>query len=292
MLATFLETIWAPLSALGRFGEIRVIKEGSIDQHFQRLDRGVGGAIDWARQYNEDGWDAYFGVLPRVRQGGKAVDVVTHAQVLWADVDAKKVSDVLSIGKAVALGRLNSFPATPQVLVDSGGGYHAYWLLDRPEPYERIREVVAWIADVVGGDKVQDAPRVLRLPGTINWKREPYVPARLLRLDMVDGRRYRLNDLEGQMPIPRERRPIGERTWQPLPEWLEQAIAEGAPKGARSEACFRVILWLLRFGRSQEEIRTIFEASPDGIGAKYAEKPHWDRDRWLDYTIKAAEEVA
>jgi putative DNA primase/helicase len=291
LIPEFLGAIWGR-EPLGRFGEIRTIKEGvGVHQTFLPLDGdGANLAADVALGQLES--DVYFGVLPRDYASGRNEDVRDLVHVLWADVDAKKVSDVLYIGKSLALFAINAFPIPPQILVDSGGGWHAYWILREPAPYAVAQPVMRWIAKALNGDAVHDKARVLRVPGTINWKREP-TPARLIRFDLT--RDSRIDDFVGQMPIERERPPVDPAhriRIDKLPDWLNDILNEGAPKGARSEASFKAILWLIRYGRTFNEIREIFQGTPLGIGAKYAEKPLWDADRWLDYTIRAAEAVA
>lgn len=293
MIDQFFEAVWGR-EPLGRFGEIRTIQGGRVEQQFVSLDSDwPKRASDVARRANERGADTYYGVLPRLRASGTNEDVADLVPLMWADVDAKKVSDVLATGKFGALAAINAFPVPPQILVDSGGGWHAYWLLDRPSPYALARPIMQWIARALNGDFVQDKARVLRVPGTLNYKRDEPSAARLVRLDLT--RKYRLADFEGLMPIERERKPFDASKRiriDNLPDWLTELIAQGAPKGTRSETCFRVIVWLLRYGRTADEIRDIFRANPDGIGEKYAEKSMWDGDRWLDYTIRAAEAVA
>lgn len=290
MIPEFLSAVWGA-TPLGSWGEIRTIQDGRIHQRYiPAVD--PWQAEDIALVEGAEGRDVYYGVLPRLRQEGTNDAVPDMVRVLWADVDAKKVSDVMAVGKAQALVTINSFPVPPQLLVDSGGGYHCYWLLREPAPYAVAQPVMRWIATVLNGDFVQDKARILRLPGTTNWKRVP-VPARLLRFDIT--RDTRIDDLVGQMPVERDRRPFDPARRvrvANLPDWLDELINEGAPQGARSEACFRACVWLLRYGRTPEEIREIFRSYPDGIGAKYADKPAWDADRWLDYTLRAAEAVA
>lgn len=288
MSADFLEALWGPLPDL--FGEVRLIGGSRVMQSYHASG---ADAMAYALSQNRfHGIDAYFGVLPRTRREGTADACVTETSVLWADVDAKKASADLPIGKAIALATINAFPVPPSFLVDSGGGYHAYWRLDRPVPHAVAKPIMAWIADALKGDRVQDAPRVLRIPGTYNWKRGEPVACRLLRFDLT--RAYRFVDFEGLMPIPREtRRLTGARVrLENLPEWLTELITEGAPAGQRSETCFRAMIWLLRYGRDREEIRDIFRGNPLGIGEKYDEKPMWDKDRWFETTIAAAEAVA
>jgi hypothetical protein len=289
MIEDFLGAIWGD-QLPDNLGEVRLIRDSKVDQAFYR---DIWEAAGDAAGMNQEGWDAYFGVLPRTRSEGTAAAVVDTTSVLWADVDAKKLSDVRTEGRVMALNAINQFPVPPQILVDSGGGWHCYWLLDQPVLYELARPVMVWIADQIGGDHVQDKPRVLRLPGTVNWKYQPPPEARVLRFDL--NRKTRFTTFDGIMPLPKERPTIPlhlRPRLDTLPEWLEELIREGAPKGARSEASFRAAIWLLRYGRKPEEIRAIFADNPDGIGAKYAEKPMWDADRWLSYTLRAASEQA
>lgn len=290
MLAAFLDRIW---DGRGAFGELRLIGPASdggrpeIRQEYVPVwDTDLAATL--AHLHNGPGWDAYYGVLPRLRRGGKALDVVHDTHVLWADIDAKQFDG----GKGHALVAVNNFPGPrPQIVVDSGGGYHAYWLLDEYVPFVDASPVISRIADLVGGDHVQDAPRVLRLPGTLNWKRGEPVEARLLRFET--GRTSRFEDfaalLEPEKARRRNRTEGFER--RDLPEWLVELIEDGAPEGQRSETCFKVCLWLVRFGRDREEIRAIFQGYPEGIGQKYHEKGRGG-DRWLDYTLDAAEKAA
>ena len=83
-------------------------------------------------------------------------------------------------------------------------------------------------------------------------------------------------------------RPANSASFVKLPDWLQQIVKEGAPKGARSEAAFKACLWMIRYGWSEEAIREIFAAYPNGIGEKYAESG----DRWLAVTLRAAREAA
>jgi hypothetical protein len=299
---TFLDLIWPYDPEL--WGEIRIICNRHDDNHradqfWLRLDgTQTAQAHVIAETWGPRGYDIYFGVLPRVRGRGGARDCITTTNVLWADVDAKKTdADTLLGGKLRTLEAIAALPTQPQVLVDSGGGHHAYWLLREPIPYVEARELMVDIADRVGGDRVQDAPRILRLPGTANWKREPHVEARLLRFE-PDAPRYRpcdFYDLARPVFTRKTNGSIPVRLSDVLPDWLDELIEQGAPKGSRSEAAFKVCIWLARYGWSDPDIRTVFEANPCGIGAKWFEKENksWgDGDRWLEVTLAAARREA
>lgn len=293
MIRDFLQALWDNQGVYGELRVIHVAPEGErpvIEQAF--IPVADTGLAELLALNQKPGQNVYFGVLPRLRKAGKAEDTVDSGAVLWADVDAKHFSDVLSEGKSAALAAVNSFPGpTPQMLVDSGGGYHAYWLLTDYHPFPQLSKVMSWIADTIGGDHVQDAARVLRVPGTTNYKPRGETHSRILRMELGDH--YRLETFQGLMPS-KERRShkrvtVGEQ--QDLPEWLVEIIEDGAPKGQRSEACFRAALWMLRYGRTPDQIEQVFESYPQGIGAKYHDKGA-DGPRWLAYTITAAEEVA
>jgi hypothetical protein len=141
-------------------------------------------------------WDAYMGVLPRTRGGGKA-EHLRLAAYLWADMDAgsETVVEAAALLKAqvAALGL-----PSPALMVRSGGGLHAYWRLSSPvalatrDEQERLRRVLMRLTRAIGGDldkahacpKATDCARILRLPGTFNLKNPDLPrPVYLLRCD-------------------------------------------------------------------------------------------------------------
>ena len=91
--------------------------------------------------------------------------------VLWADLDAK-----IHCSKQQSLMSLVRYSLPPSVVVDSGHGYHAYWRLRESVEWPFARLAMIGIAKELKGDHVYDQARILRLPGTTNWK-EPERPA-------------------------------------------------------------------------------------------------------------------
>lgn len=78
--------------------------------------------------------------------------------------------------KARTIYQLRTLPYPPSVIIDSGGGYHCYWLLRATVPLDATNrndvQVIqnGWVK-VVGGDPgAADLRRVLRMPGTYNCK--------------------------------------------------------------------------------------------------------------------------
>jgi len=95
--------------------------------------------------------------------GGRKVNVAP-ARVLWVDCDLKDSPD--------AAERLRSFQPAPHMVVHSGGGYHAYWLLDQAISDPQVLCAANRnLATRVGGDpQAADAARILRPAGTRNYK--------------------------------------------------------------------------------------------------------------------------
>lgn len=83
------------------------------------------------------------------------------------------------LAKKIALEKLNekrseSVPK-PSIIIDSGNGIHAYWLLKDPilidgraEKYEDAKLYNKQLEILFGGDNCHNIDRIMRLPGTIN----------------------------------------------------------------------------------------------------------------------------
>lgn len=166
------------------------------------------------------GLEVYYGVTLRKNRGGGALDV-RCATALWAELDgdiSKKGNGCSS--KEEAFERLRRIEiVAPSIVVDSGGGLHAYWLLQQPLQGEelanipmynaRLREALRapptygpdgqMVSSGYAGDDVGDLPRILRLPGTINGKRQHELrPVQLLACDAECT--YSLEFLDGHLP--------------------------------------------------------------------------------------------
>ena len=266
--------------------EVRRIMDGKVKQHwFEDHDEVTDLSLKWS----DEGWDVYYGVLPRIDHGGKADNVVRETPTLWADVDAKAHSG----SKQASLMALIDYEIPPAVVVDSGHGYHAYWVLDQFIPVDRATTIMQGIARTIKGDHVYDAPRILRLPGTQNWKDPEHpLPVRVLRFDAT--RRYRPGDFstaeaigfgehERLKPTPTVYIPPADRG--DIPDWLDRLITDGAPQGSRSEQAFKVMYHLAKRGWSDEEIHTIFEVM--AIGEKMREM-RTGGEGWFRRSMKKA----
>ncbi len=87
------------------------------------------------------------------------------------DIAALFVSERVRI-----LSELRNFAPRPSIIVDSGGGYQAFWRLaatlhvsgDRTQ-INNIKRYNVELRNRLGGDNCQSLDHFMRLPGTINW---------------------------------------------------------------------------------------------------------------------------
>jgi len=157
-------------------------------------------------------YDVYVGVAPRWGSDGTGVGV-RRLGALWADLDAKGEHTVGS-----RLRQLEDLTCPPSILVLTGRGCHAYWLLSRPadglEPLERAEGVMRRLGQGLGGDPVWDRARILRVPSTFNHK---YEASRPVEPEHFEPRlRYDLEELEEMAKaFPEEGAPEGVPTSVP-----------------------------------------------------------------------------
>ena len=161
--------------------------------------------------------DVYFGlglVKGQPAGRGKAEDVAAIG-ALWADID---LAGPAHEGKTLPASiedvwrLLAKLPLAPSMLVHSGFGVHAYWLLKEPWVFDSAAEranaaqmTKGWHAAVCAAAKAMgwnlenlgDLARVLRLPGTLNHKSAPPVEVRVI--DSGPDLRYNPSDFEPYM---------------------------------------------------------------------------------------------
>ena len=155
-------------------------------------------AIEFAMRISHGGEQIYFGpntydpsILEKTKDGKPYItrdqEHVSHAKSLYVDIDcgpkaaaknegyAKKSEAVRSLVSAV-----KSLKLPKPLLLDSGGGVHAYWPLteqvtrDEWQPVaDRLKEALADEGLKLDVKVTSDCARVLRLPGTLNHKFDP-----------------------------------------------------------------------------------------------------------------------
>lgn len=167
-------------------------------------------AAAWAGNRN----DVYVhvGIADRSFQGKRRIKAAEVAGIVgcWADIDVADPvhkKEGLAPTEAAALAVARATGLEPSILIHSGHGLQAWWLLNEPWLFESTEEhqraatlVRAWDLSLrerakrIGWtlDAVGDLSRLLRIPGTRNCKALPTV----VRIDQSSGVRYSIDDLE------------------------------------------------------------------------------------------------
>ena len=183
-----------PKAIDGRF--LRLLNHlgrGGAYQYWCSFNRKVDPAIrDWVEHWEvgkpttrnpadiRQQQNVYFPVHPlkgKPRKGRGERDDVAAINCLFAEFDCSDGKEAAAATMAALLRAVHKLTPPPTFVVNSGGGFHCYWLLNdplllaRPEDVQRAQAVQrAWVRLVGGEQDATDLARVLRVPGTSNVK--------------------------------------------------------------------------------------------------------------------------
>ena len=212
----FLETLYSRYFAdHDGYVELRMISANVVPMW---LHKGEITEQDWdeVSRYNQT-HHIYMGVNPRPLSKERKKDDIQDIICLWADVDGKDFEDG---GKAAALRSVEAFPLKPTIIVDSGHGYHLYWVFEKPmadakgEKLFVFKQVLAGVVKALGGDQSKiDHVACLRLPGTMNKKdEEEPVPCQIIS---ISDKTYQVKEfIEYRDETYREPKPLSKEDWK------------------------------------------------------------------------------
>ena len=118
---------------------------------------------------------------------------VSHLRSLYVDLDFKEYQT-----EQDALNALKSFLYTtgitkPNIIVHSGGGLHIYWVFDRELDADEWKPMATALAAMGQEQGLKadfgctiDSARILRVPGTLNWKYDPPRQVRVVHASEKD----------------------------------------------------------------------------------------------------------
>ncbi len=221
--------------------------------------------------------NAFVSVNPRSAMSGEK-QYVPFISTIALDLQPERTSiqDVVF--------RLETGHIPPTAIVWSGYGAHMYLRLREPAPVATAELIGDRLCKFTGSDAIWNASRIMRCPGSLNWKRNPpswcYLTAvdasRAYTLDQIDIALDRLG--AGPARPVHEGIPVSEN---PPTDWLELRrmlspgvldIIDTGEKNAysekqvtRSEADWVVVCALVSAGAPDEMIEWVYETQPVGL---------------------------
>lgn len=133
-----------------------------------------------------NGWNIHYGVnlCKRIPKNGKAAkEDLGPIWYVHADIDPPKDAPDDFDREAWKRSTIKELQAygLPMSIVDSGGGVHATIEMDKPLKQGVAEKINRYLIAEFGGDSAAcDVSRLLRIPGTMNVKRDRNVPCKLI----------------------------------------------------------------------------------------------------------------
>lgn len=233
-------------------------------------------AATFGLELNARGYSSFVNVNPRNAMAAfeHNVSVVT---ALALDLQPERTS-IAGVVKA-----LDDAGIPPSITCVSGNGVHMYL---RVEPADAVKAKIVGerLIKYVGSDPIQNASRIMRLPGTVNWKPPVAKWCYIVNVDL--GRRYNVSFVDQRLSavgapparLPKEGIPI---SVDPPEDWLEvrkrlspgvldiidtgERNAYSEKQVTRSEADFVVVCALVRAGCTDEMVEWVYESTNVGI---------------------------
>ena len=171
---------------------------------FNDVDQFIAYAIVWGNAHAAWVTDMYYCLSLQAATGAadpktgkikaaRSKEAAIELKAVWLDVDGykgypDKKTAFSAISKFIADAKL----PPPSAIVDSGGGWHIYWISDKEltpaewEPYAHGLWALVQKHGLKADPVTTDAARILRVPATFNHKQLPPRPVLLKALAPTD----------------------------------------------------------------------------------------------------------
>ena len=185
----------------------------SDERKAQKFYDSIDAVVDAAHNFDEEGFDVYYGLATFEEAGSRKVDNIKYLNAFFLDLDCGPSKDFQS--QEIAIKALRQFCKRNQLpqptMVNSGRGVHVYWFLSESVCYEdwfpvaeRLKRLCTEQEFNADPAVTADGARVLRVPHTHNHKTNP--PSNVdffglsRRFETVDFDTF--SELLGNDPIP------------------------------------------------------------------------------------------
>ncbi len=297
----FLTSLFPTDESLPGFIEVRLVSDLLEDrcygQHWYQSPNDLISEFDklLALSNLNNACAAFSPAIRSQKRGNK--DSAKGGWCLWTDLDSKSCPQRDCISRLVG-GDLDL------TVVNSGRGAHGYVLLDSfCSDIGTLETANRLLRNAYGGDKVQDASRVMRLPGTMNHKDAANpLPSEILQSARM---RYSIDDIIQQLTISRD--PMEtlpelddhlllapavqlavnhDEVLQRLSPATASLVFDAKRTGERSEADMALVNRLVAEGLTDPQVKAIFSRYPCGEKAVEGTGKHFEQ--YMDRTIKKA----
>jgi hypothetical protein len=185
----------------------------SDERKAQKFYDSIDAVVDAAHNFDEEGFDVYYGLATFEEAGSRKVDNIKYLNAFFLDLDCGPSKDFQS--QEIAIKALRQFckrNKLPQpTMVNSGRGVHVYWFLSESVCYEdwfpvaeRLKRLCTEQDFNADPAVTADGARVLRVPHTHNHKTNPPSGVDFFglsrRFETVDFDTF--SELLGNDPIP------------------------------------------------------------------------------------------
>ncbi|MEM4847238.1 MAG: hypothetical protein QW794_05735 [Thermosphaera sp.] len=317
---SFLEKVWSYISSDARyFTLVRIsgkrVRYGFIEAADPATTRRqILAALMSIKRELDLGESVYFQVLPLARKPpkgrGSAADVKV-GKWLWADIDYKrevsegapftKEGEDYSLealyeegGKLIRVERPplklvlkeveEATGLVPSLVVDSGCGYHLYFMLTQEIEAKRLQRLESWLIDTLQKSgisvdtKSKDLARILRLPGFVNprvnrlvrviWTFPAAVDPELLEKRIAEElKQVEATPFTAAAQIPQRERPLRELSDAEILRIVE-LLREAYKPGYRQFIALYLSGWLAKARISPisavKIVKILYESTQDG----------------------------
>ena len=188
--------------------ELRGIKPDSAQKLWSKAGE-LHKLIGKLRSMNKDAYNIYFSPNPRKGHGLSGDTSVDLCRCLFVDFDSLVPTEGQNLSD-IALSKIKDAGLPkPTAVISSGHGIHCYWRLFAPlEPGFWSDTQKRLNATVKSDPSIKNPERIMRLPGFLNTKSEPYVMCEVVYIEPdkvydIDGLSKLLVELKPEPePIP------------------------------------------------------------------------------------------
>jgi hypothetical protein len=235
----------------------------------------LAATLRQADALNKSGHRVFFAPCLRREKKGSA-EAAALVPALRVDIDCDDDPDQ----RAAGLDKLRTFDPNPSIIVDSGGGWHVYWLLDPSVELaddaarQHVANILHGLFAVVGGDPeyAKSVASLMRLPDSANSKPErggvmavftEFGPDRRYPLAAFEWLAFKPGEADGARTLVR-----AGNGHAPLPQVTLDYLSHGASNGNRNRALFDAACQFRDAGYSQAdaEAQLIPRHVADGSG--------------------------